>query len=90
VIKNNLVIDDETMTLDFIKAILVEDMSYTVTFSDSQAGMNEAELTEGVRKAKAKAKISKDSLATRVLEADALGFLKKPFEIAKVLDLPAD
>jgi CheY-like chemotaxis protein len=114
--KNILVIDDKTLVLDVIKAIL-EDMGYTVEiFADSQAGMEEAirkdydlilvdvcmpgmngaEVTEGIRKARSGAKIlintghPNDPLVARALEAGAVGLLTKPFEIAKVLDLLKD
>ncbi len=55
-------------------------------------GMNGAEVTEGIRKARAGARIliitgySTDPLVARALEAGAFGLLKKPFEIGKILD----
>jgi DNA-binding response OmpR family regulator len=111
-----LVIDDETMILDAIKVIF-EDMGYTVnTFSDPQAGLDEAiandydlivvdvrmpgkngaEVTEGIRAAKPSARIliatayPNDPLAARALEAGAFTLLRKPFEIAKILDYLKD
>jgi len=59
-------------------------------------GMNGAEVTEGIRKNKAGAKIliitayPNDPLAVRALHAGAFGLLKKPFEIAKILDFLKD
>lgn len=59
-------------------------------------GMNGAEVTEGIRKARPKAKVlvitayPNDPLAVRALEAGAVGLLKKPFEIAKVIDFLKD
>ena len=59
-------------------------------------GMNGAEVTEGIHKAKAKAKVlvitgyPNDPLAARALEAGAVGLLKKPFEIAKIIDFLKD
>ncbi len=59
-------------------------------------GMNGAEVTEGIRKAKATARIliitayPTDPLAARALEAGAFGLLKKPFEIGKILDFLKD
>jgi two-component system chemotaxis response regulator CheY len=58
--------------------------------------MNGAEVTEGIRKGKAGAKIliitayPGDPLAARALQAGACGLLKKPFEIAKILDFLKD
>jgi CheY-like chemotaxis protein len=55
-------------------------------------GVNGAEATEAIRKAKGSAKIliitayPNDPLAARALEAGAVGLLTKPFEIARVLD----
>ncbi len=55
-------------------------------------GKNGAEVTEGIRKARPEAKIllvtayPNDPLVPRALEAGALALLKKPFEIAKILD----
>ena len=59
-------------------------------------GMNGAEVTEGIRKAKAGAKVliitayPSDPLAARALDAGAFGLLKKPFEIGKILDFLKD
>ena len=59
-------------------------------------GMNGAEVTEGIRKGKAGARIliitgyPGDPLAARALQAGAFGLLKKPFEIAKILDFLKD
>jgi DNA-binding NtrC family response regulator len=59
-------------------------------------GMSGAEVTEGIHKAKPLAKIliitayPHDPLAVRALEAGALGLLRKPFEIAKILDFLKD
>jgi DNA-binding NtrC family response regulator len=53
---------------------------------------NGAEITEAVRAKKPKAKIlvitayPTDPLAVRAINAGAVGLLKKPFEIAKILD----
>ncbi len=55
-------------------------------------GKNGAEVTEAVRAAKPDARIlvitayPNDPLAERAIKAGAVGLLKKPFEIAKVLD----
>jgi DNA-binding NtrC family response regulator len=55
-------------------------------------GMSGAEVTEGIRKVRTDAKIliitayPGDPLAARALKAGAFGLLKKPFEIAKILD----
>ena len=54
---------------------------------------NGAEVTEAILKAKPKAKVliitafPGDPVAQRALAAGAIALLKKPFEIAKVLDL---
>ena len=59
-------------------------------------GMNGAEVTESIRKAKDSAKVliitahPTDPLAARAIQAGALGLLKKPFEIAKILDFLKD
>jgi DNA-binding NtrC family response regulator len=55
-------------------------------------GLNGAEVTEAVMKAKPAARIlvvtafPNDPLAQRALSAGAFALLKKPFEIAKILD----
>ena len=55
-------------------------------------GKNGAEVTENILNAKPHAKVliltaySTDRLAQRALDAGALSLLKKPFEIAKILD----
>ena len=59
-------------------------------------GMNGAEVTQSIRKAKPEAQIliitayPTDPLAVRALDGGAAGLLKKPFEIAKVIDLLED
>jgi len=59
-------------------------------------GMNGAEVTEGIRRGKPGARIliitgyPGDPLAARALQAGAFGLLKKPFEIAKILDFLKD
>ena len=59
-------------------------------------GMNGAEVTESIKKAKPKARIliitayPNDPLAVRALGAGAVGLLKKPFEIAKIIDFLKD
>ena len=59
-------------------------------------GMNGAEVTAGIRKEKPEARIliitgyPGDPLAARALQAGAFGLLKKPFEIAKILDFLKD
>jgi len=56
---------------------------------------NGAEITETVRAKKPKARIlvttanPNDPLAERAIKAGAIGLLKKPFEIAKILDFLA-
>ena len=55
-------------------------------------GRNGAEVTEAVLARKPKARIlvitayPNDTLAERAIKAGAVGLLKKPFEIAKILD----
>jgi DNA-binding NtrC family response regulator len=55
-------------------------------------GKDGAEVTEGIRKAKPGARIlivtayPDDPIVPRALEAGAFALLKKPFEIAKILD----
>jgi two-component system nitrogen regulation response regulator NtrX len=55
-------------------------------------GMDGAEVTEGIRKTKPNARIllvtafPNDPIVPRALEAGAFALLKKPFEIAKILD----
>jgi DNA-binding NarL/FixJ family response regulator len=57
---------------------------------------NGAEITEDILKAKPNARIlvitayPSDPLAERALKAGAVGLLKKPFEIAKILDFLKD
>ena len=57
---------------------------------------NGAEITEDILKAKPGARIlvitayPSDPLAERALKAGAVGLLKKPFEIAKILDFLKD
>ena len=57
---------------------------------------NGAEITEDILKAKPDARIlvitayPNDPLAERALKAGAVGLLKKPFEIAKILDFLKD
>ena len=59
-------------------------------------GKNGAELTVAIRKAKPNAKIlvitafPTDPLAVEALQAGALSLLKKPFEIAKIVDILGD
>lgn len=59
-------------------------------------GRNGAEITEAVRAARPEARIlvitgfPNDPLAERALAAGAVGLLKKPFEIAKILDFLKD
>jgi CheY-like chemotaxis protein len=101
--KSILVIDDETLILDAIK-IIFEDMGYEVeTVSDfdliltdiRMPGRNGAEITEAVLAKKPKARIlcitayPNDPVAERAVNAGAVGLLKKPFEIAKILDFLA-
>jgi CheY-like chemotaxis protein len=55
-------------------------------------GKNGAQLTESIKKAKPEAKIllitayPTDPLASQALQAGAHSLLKKPFEIAKIMD----
>ena len=59
-------------------------------------GRNGAEITEAVRAARPDARIlvitayPNDPLAERALAAGAIGLLRKPFEIAKILDFLKD
>jgi CheY-like chemotaxis protein len=110
--KSILVIDDETLILNAIKAIF-EDMGYSVyTESDPIQGTeraikneydliltdirmpdrNGAEITETIIARRPQARIlvitayPNDPLVERAMSAGAIGLLKKPFEIAKILD----
>jgi len=110
--KRILVIDDETMLLGALKAVLEAVDCEVSICSDAAAGLEEAltgthdlvlvdvrmartngaEITEALLARRPAQKVvvitgyPDDPLAARALKAGATGLLRKPFEIARVLD----